>query len=54
MMSPFMITLRLKGKKWCNWRERESMSSRVQRLVKLILFIMYLNGFPYDNALLNS
>ena len=31
---------------------RESMSSCVQRLVKLVPFIIHLNEFPFDNALL--
>ena len=37
-MSPSMVTSWLKGKNGCNWRERESMSSRVHKLVKFIPF----------------
>ena len=33
-------------------RGRESMSSSVQRLVKFVPFIMHLNEFSFDNALL--
>ena len=33
-------------------RGRESMSSNVQRLVKFVPFIMHLNEFSFDNALL--
>ena len=34
--------------------ERESMFSKLQRLVKFVPFIMYLNEFPLDNAMYNK
>ena len=33
---------------------RESMFSKLQRLVKFVPFIMHLNEFPLDNAMYNK
>ena len=52
MRCPSMMTSRLKRKKMGATRARESTSSSVQRLVKFVPFIMHLNEFSFDNALL--
>ena len=45
-----MIISRLKGENGCNWREKEYVQPCVE--AKVCPFIMHLNEFPFDNALL--